>query len=439
MKENNLFFAFYGDDFTGSTDALEWLCRAGLKCTLFMEPPTPDQLKKYEGLQAFGVAGATRSLKPEEMETALRPALERLKESGAPFVHYKVCSTFDSSPAIGSIGKAIEVGACIFGNRYTPVIQSAPVLGRYLFFGNLFARMGIGSNEEVFRLDRHPSMRDHPATPADESDLRLHLAKQTAKKVGLVSILDVVAEREVLKGSIAKNLSGGAEIIFFDALENHHLKRIAAVLDDEEEKPLFIAGSSGVEIAFGEYFQSQRQLHEPAWQKVEKAEPLLVICGSCSPVTTKQIDWALQHGFKEVVMDISRLLGEDSLQQSEDAFQKALAILRQKTNLIIHSNGKERMATGENSAKKLGAALGEMAKKLIGQLTLKRLLVAGGDTSSYAARALGIEAVEMIAPLTPGAPLCIATAKGSAVNGVEICFKGGQVGGEDFFVKAAYP
>ena len=36
---------------------------------------------------------------------------------------------------------------------------------------------------------------------------------------------------------------------------------------------------------------------------------------------------------------------------------------------------------------------------------MRRLCIAGGDTSSYAARALGIEALEMIAPLTPGAPV----------------------------------
>jgi len=439
MTDNKPLFAFYGDDFTGSTDALEWLCRAGLKSVLFLEPPTIEQLKMYEGLQSFGVAGATRSLSPDAMEAALEPSLKQIRESGVQFIHYKVCSTFDSSPVIGSIGKAIDVGAKIFGNRFTPIIQSAPVLGRYLFFGNLFACMGIGSNGEVFRLDRHPSMKHHPTTPADESDLRLHLGKQTKKQIGLVPVLDVIKGEDEIKKSIDRNISAGAAVIFFDALENHHLDMIAAVLSDEaaQSQPLFLVGSSGIEIAFAAHFQERLRLQEPAWQKLSRPQPLLVVCGSCSPVTTKQIHHALQNGFKEIVIDVSKLVCEDACQEMEKVFQKSLTILNNKTSLIIHSNGAERINTSENIAEKLGKALGEIAKRLIGQTSLKRLVVAGGDTSSYAARALGIEAVEMIAPLAPGAPLCKATAKDKAVNGIEICFKGGQVGSEDFFIKAA--
>ena len=35
--------AYYGDDFTGSTDALEQLTRAGLRTRLFLQPPTAAQ------------------------------------------------------------------------------------------------------------------------------------------------------------------------------------------------------------------------------------------------------------------------------------------------------------------------------------------------------------------------------------------------------------
>jgi uncharacterized protein YgbK (DUF1537 family) len=41
----------------------------------------------------------------------------------------------------------------------------------------------------------------------------------------------------------------------------------------------------------------------------------------------------------------------------------------------------------------------------------------------------------MIAPFLPGAPLCKAHAPGSPVNGIEINLKGGQVGGDDYFVR----
>jgi uncharacterized protein YgbK (DUF1537 family) len=46
---------------------------------------------------------------------------------------------------------------------------------------------------------------------------------------------------------------------------------------------------------------------------------------------------------------------------------------------------------------------------------------------------MGIEAVEMIAPVSPGAPLCKAYAPNSAADGMEVNFKGGQVGSENYF------
>lgn len=114
MNSNECLLAFYGDDFTGSTDALEFLSRAGIRTMLFIEPPSQQQLAVYTGLQAIGVAGMTRSMSPAEMEETLRPAFNSLRELGPRHVHYKVCSTFDSSPQTGSIGKAIDVGASVF-------------------------------------------------------------------------------------------------------------------------------------------------------------------------------------------------------------------------------------------------------------------------------------------------------------------------------------
>src|SRR6266516_4214048 len=91
--------SYYGDDFTGSTDALEFLTCAGLRTRLFLTPPTAAQCA---GLDAVGVAGLTRSLAPAAMEAELRPTFAALAALGAPHVHYKVCSTFDSSPTVGS-------------------------------------------------------------------------------------------------------------------------------------------------------------------------------------------------------------------------------------------------------------------------------------------------------------------------------------------------
>ena len=112
-----IILAFYGDDFTGSTDALEFITRVGAKAVLFTETPTAEQLAAIPGLNVYGVAGKTRALSPNEMEQVLLPAFEQMKANGARHVHYKVCSTFDSSASIGSIGKAIDCGAVVFQNN----------------------------------------------------------------------------------------------------------------------------------------------------------------------------------------------------------------------------------------------------------------------------------------------------------------------------------
>jgi len=434
QKNNKILLAFYGDDFTGSTDALEFLTRAGATTALFIEPPSAEQLKKYPGLNAFGVAGTTRAMSPGQMELTLIPAFEQLKQTGTRHVHYKVCSTFDSSPATGSIGKAIDTGASVFKNTFTPLLVAAPVLGRYCLFGNLFARMGIGSNGAIYRLDRHPSMSHHPVTPADESDLRLHLAKQTAKKTGLIDILQTAAPKETIKNEIELLVKKGMDIILFDALYQEQLLAIGELIDDYAgDKTLFSVGSSGIEMALGKYWNHSNTLQPVTeWPHPGKAEPMLVICGSCSPVTAAQIINAKAKGFEELSLDAAAVCNNDN-HVILSAILKAAEWLELGKNVIVHTGGAANKQRTYLPADKLGKALGFIARQVVAQTAIERVVIAGGDTSSYAARVMGIESVQMIAALIPGAPLCRATAPGSPLDGLEVNFKGGQVGSEDYF------
>src|SRR6185369_8418758 len=123
-------FSFYGDDFTGSTDALEALAESGVNAVLFLRPPDADDLCQFAGYRAIGIAGESRSRPPEWMRRELPAVFRRLRDIGAPVVQYKVCSTFDSSPETGSIGCALEIGQEVFGVPYVGVVPAAPLLGR---------------------------------------------------------------------------------------------------------------------------------------------------------------------------------------------------------------------------------------------------------------------------------------------------------------------
>jgi 3-oxoisoapionate kinase len=415
-------FAYYADDFTGATDALESLARAGLRTRLFLDPPSAE---KCSELDAIGVAGLTRALAPDAMEAALRPAFAVLRALGPRHVHYKVCSTFDSSPAMGSIGRAIDIGAEIFGGPVVPLLVAAPALGRYCAFGNLFARYGIGGAGAIHRLDRHPSVSKHPVTPMTEADLRVHLAKQTAKSIGLIDVTDLERSPEESAAALHKLVSAGHEVVLFDGLNSAHLLRVGALIDElAGASPLFSIGSSGVGAALTSHWGLIPHSGNAA---SASATPVLVVSGSCSPVTGAQIDWALANGFAGAAFDPA---GDDSA----TALAAATSALRAGQSAIIYSS-RGQVGTPV-SAEKLGARLGRLAHELIARTSVQRLVIVGGDTSSYAGRALGIESLEMIAPLSPGAPLCRAQAPGSPADGIEIVFKGGQVGAPDFFGSA---
>ncbi|HMR83127.1 MAG TPA: four-carbon acid sugar kinase family protein [Niabella sp.] len=423
---NNLLLAFYGDDFTGSTDALEFICKAGAKAVLFIEPPDAAVLNKFPVLDVIGIAGKTRALPADEMEQVLNEAFQKMKVYNARHIHYKVCSTFDSSPQTGSIGRVLDTGAAVFQNRPVPILGGTPSLGRYCVFGNLFAKMGIGSNGAVYRLDRHPSMSNHPVTPADESDLRLHLQKQTCKKLALMDILQLRKPVNEWNNGI-----DAEEAVLLDAIDEEQLVKIGEWLDTEALKKgasFFSIGSSAIEMALGNYWNRTGQLDAATnWNPPGKAESLLVVSGSCSPVTAAQITWAKANGFEEVILDAISV-GNDA------TFENSVAVandyLRLQKNVIVHTGDKKETNL---PSEKLGTALGEIARRMAEQHTLKRVVIAGGDTSSYAARAMEIDAVEMMAPLVSGAPLCKALSKNKAIDGLEVNFKGGQVGSENYF------
>ncbi|SMC38408.1 four-carbon acid sugar kinase family protein [Pedobacter africanus] len=457
MDNSRLLMAFYGDDFTGSTDALEFLGRSGIKTVLFIAAPSEEQLQRYPQLQAIGIAGTGRTMSPAEMDEQLTPVFTALALLNPRHVHYKVCSTFDSSPSIGSIGKAIDIGAEVFQTGVVPLLVAAPALGRYCLFGNLFARMGIGSEGGIYRLDRHPSMRNHPVTPADESDLRLHLGRQTDKKIGLFDILELRRYQEQAQKPHLET----QEVLLFDALEQEDLKSIGAIIDGMTvaEKPLFSAGSSGIEMALGAHWRERGMLnHQVSWQQPDKSGPLLVVSGSCSSVTAAQIAYALKNGFTGIGIDTAALAAEAPAGgfSTNAGFihtaalkyaAQASALIADGIDVLLHTSlgmDDPRVAATDGlfdekgfgkaeTAQLYGTLLGMIARFTAGQVPIQRIIVAGGDTSSYAARAMGIEAVEMIAPLSPGAPLCRAYAPGSTVDGLQVVFKGGQVGKEDFF------
>lgn len=425
--------AYYADDFTGATDALEQLENAGVRTRLFLEPPSPATLAELHGIEAIGVAGRTRSLSTAELDAEVRPALRALHDLGAEHVHYKVCSTFDSSPDVGSIGRVVDIAAEEFAGPFIPLLVGAPGLGRWCAFGNLFASYGIGADTPAYRLDRHPSTSRHPVTPADEADLRVHLGRQTTKRVRLVDFraLDRGASNAIamVEQTLAEE---GAEVVLFDCLTKEHLQTIGAVLQHyaKSARPLFSVGSSAIETALASQWGLPSR---PSVERDPPTGPVLVMVGSCSPVTAAQVAAAKQVGFAVVEIDARRIaVADDSV--AEEAAEVVAEALSTAPGAIVSSGGDG--AHGDSlDASLLGRTLATLYRRVKEQSPLALTVVAGGDTSSYAARSLGIVSLSFHAPLTLGAPVCRALSGDPLVDGGLFVFKGGQVGRPDFLAR----
>jgi 3-oxoisoapionate kinase len=411
-------FSFYGDDFTGSTDALEALAANGVKSALFLEPPNEDRLAAFSDCRAIGIAGESRSRRPEWMSANLPAIFESLKAYGAPICQYKVCSTFDSSPQIGSIGRALEIGRAIFQAPWVPVAVAAPHLMRYVLFGNLFAEGG----GQIYRIDRHPTMRHHPVTPMDEGDLRVHLGRQMEGEIGLLNILALKSADP--EGALASLVETGPDAVVFDGLDEAMLEVTGRLLWRQRPSAQSLAvGSSGLTHALIRYWRRAGMIPDefrPA--TASSVDRLIVVSGSCSPVTEMQIRWALSNGFIGVRVDPDERLPGD-----------ATAHLAAGRSVVLYTALGPQDCGSAVRGEKLGRYLGEMLRELLRRTDVKRVLIAGGDTSTHAVRQLGVEALTFAAMTTPGAPLCRCHSANLEVDGLEVVLKGGQVGPRDYF------
>jgi uncharacterized protein YgbK (DUF1537 family) len=421
-------FTYYGDDFTGSTDVLEALASNGISTVLFLGVPDEKHLRAFPNCRAIGIAGESRSRSPLWMSENLPAAFSFLQKCGAPVTLYKVCSTFDSSPGIGSIGRALEIGQNIFDSALIPIVVAAPHLRRYVVFANLFAE-GSGA---IHRIDRHSTMVRHPVTPMTESDLRLHLAKQTDRRVGLLDIVTLHGEnaREKLR-DLARE---GNRAVVFDGVDEVSLEKTGSLLWPEvATRQVFVVGSSGAAYALIAYWKKAGLLpHAGDPQPIRATDRLVVLSGSCSPVTENQIRTAMAHGFVGVPLDSAALSAHDAAGCSSH-FARAAQALAAGRSVILYSTLGAIDPTLAAQSNQLAIEMGNLLRKLVTQCGVQRAVIAGGDTSSHAVQQLGLHALTFLASTQPGAPLCLGHADDAAMNGLEIVLKGGQVGTPDFF------
>jgi uncharacterized protein YgbK (DUF1537 family) len=401
--------SYYGDDFTGSTDVMEALASNGVSTVLFLDVPTPELLARFRDCRAIGIAGTSRSETPAWMGEHLTRAFEWLNSLGADICHYKVCSTFDSSPEIANIG-------------------------------NLFAAY----QGRVFRIDRHPVMSRHPVTPMDEADLAIHLSKQTRLPV---LVADLVAITATDADARIDELASASEGILLIDVDSEATQEVAGrqLLRVTGRSGSFVAGSSGVEYALLSAWRRSGFIGNSGaeFPDIGPVDRLAVVSGSVSPTTERQIRTAVENGFESIALDPLALVSENGEQTVDAAVEAGTQKLRQGKSVILYTALGPSADRGADidrlpgARHRLGSALGTILRRLIENEGLSRAVVAGGDTSSHALRQLKIDALTTLLPLpqTPGSPLCLAHGDYQPTNGLQIALKGGQVGTDGYFVQ----
>jgi len=437
-----LVLTWYGDDFTGSAAVMEALTFGGLTAVLFLDEPKDAWLARFPDARAIGIAGIARSQSPDWMRRELPSLFRSLARLAAPVTQYKICSTFDSAPEVGSIGVAIEIGSAERRGRWIPLLTAAPPIHRYQAFGNLFAGSG-----GAHRLDRHPTMSRHPVTPMTEADVRRHLARQTNLPIGLVDLVAMKSGRadEVLD----REIGGGARIVALDVVDEETLAIAGRLIWEARDGPCFVAGSQGVAYALLSYWRSAGLLEtERAEARATAVERIVVASGSCSPTTAEQIAWAEGHGFAGVPVEAALAVDEKAwAAEVGRAVENALAHLSAGRDPILYTSrgpddhAVERFAAAVESAAvdeaavnaRIGHGLGLAIDRVVRQTGITRAVLAGGDSSGHGTRALDIFALTALAATVPGAALFKAHSENAALSNLELALKGGQMGTVDYF------
>ncbi|WP_085027275.1 four-carbon acid sugar kinase family protein [Ensifer aridi] len=437
--------SYYGDDLTGSTDVMEALSSQGVDTALFLKIPDAALLQRFAHCRAFGLAGTSRSQTPAWMAENLLPAFLWLKSLGADFAHYKVCSTFDSSPTVGNIGKAIEIGRTVFGKAPVPLVVGAPQIRRYTAFGNLFAAY----RGDTYRIDRHPVMSRHPVTPMDEADIRLHLSRQTSLSAGLIDLAHLSSPDA--DAFTDKAFAEDNDIVLLDVADEASQAVVGRQLWRRRVAGgQFACGSSGLEYALVREWRRLGLVDDaPAFTPPGPVDRIAVVSGSVSPTTERQIRHALEHGFDGIALDAVAFAAAEEGSVVEDAVARGLSSLAEGRSVILYTalgpsaDRGDAIPLEDGSRHRIGERLGLLLKELVTRAGLRRAVIAGGDTSSHALGQLSVDALNLRLPLpqSPGSPLCTAHSADPRVDGIEVALKGGQVGLDDYFsmIRAGRP
>lgn len=423
MTPAKLVLGCIADDYTGASDLANTLTRCGLRTVQTIGVPSAD-------LELPEVDAVVVSLKSRSIEAGLavsksRAAEQWLRGRGASHVLFKICSTFDSTDA-GNIGPVMDALRADSGDAILLVTPAFPETGRTVYQGNLF----VGS----VPLNESP-LKDHPLNPMHDSNLVRVLARQSQTKIGLVELSVVARGTDAVRAHLAALSAKGIGAAVIDSVFASDLETIGAVALDHRVS----VGASGIGLGLARALVASRRVQANTPDAASDAPvggPAACLAGSCSQATLQQIAKA------EASMPVLHL-DPDQIVAGKDEARRALAWARERLKegpvLIVSSSTPNEVAAlqarhGRDAAgHAIEQAMADIAEGLV-ETGVRRLVVAGGETSGAVVDRLGIPGFLVGAEIAAGVP--VLRAVGARTGDMLLTLKSGNFGGPEFFSDA---
>lgn len=404
---------FIADDITGATDLASALASRGLDTRLaFGSDAVPG-----EACDAIIVALKIRSVPAPEARAAAVEAATTLGVAGAEQLFFKYCSTFDST-AEGNIGPIADALMDTTRSRRVVHCPAYPANGRTVYRGHLFV------GDEL--LSESP-MRNHPLNPMRDSQLQRVLGQQTGHSVGLLPLTTVDAGAAAVVAHLSQIAPTDADPqhVIADAVRDSDIEAIAGATSEDR-----LAAGAAV---FGAAFAAAAHARVGDAAPVDRARatppsgPAAILAGSLSRATREQV-----KSFDGPTLS----LGVAELVDGDLALRRALAFagsgLAAGPLLITTDHHAEDDPGGSGLgpaevSRRIELAMGRIALALE-LLGVRRLIVAGGETSGAVAEALSLRSARIGPDISVGVPWLVAEDRGLAV-----AFKSGNFGGPTFF------
>ncbi|WGF86641.1 3-oxo-tetronate kinase [Marinivivus vitaminiproducens] len=412
------------DDFTGASDLANTLVKSGLRTVQLIGLPRPGDAVDAD---AVVVALKSRTTPVSDAVRESRQAAAWLREQGCRQIIFKYCSTFDSTEE-GNIGPVAEALLTDLGADFTIACPSFPANGRTVFQGHLFVHDQLISESP---------MRHHPLTPMTDANLVRFLGKQTRLKVGLVPLDVVMKGPDAIRAAFAERRDEGVRIAVVDAVTDEDLVAIGRACAGLA----LVTGGSGVATSLGEALRPREVMHHQDPEAVPAIEGrAAVLSGSCSAATNRQVEVASEAW---PTLRLDPLALADGKQTVADILAFALPKLDAGPVLIAATAPPDSVKAvqeklGREAAGQLvEETLAAVARGLVTDGEVRRLVVAGGETSGAVVSALGIRRLRIGAEIAPGVPGTVADAElTGAPFPMALSLKSGNFGGPNFFAEA---